>query len=91
MGEGLQLIDSSYLSTATSSLVATQFNSEPYGYYFWNLPAYNGYCALGHGGQFLLVVPNLELVVVYTAWGYTSDAFFDSRNELINIIIESCR
>lgn len=85
-----RLIDSTYLTNATKTIVSANFNSEPYGYYFWILPASNGYCALGHGGQFLLVVPNKKLVVVYTAWPYTSDQFFDQHNELMDIIINSC-
>lgn len=84
------IIDSTFLAEATQIKVSANFNSEPYGYYFWILPAVNGYCALGHGGQFLLVVPDKKLVVVYTAWPYTSGQFFDERNELMSLIINSC-
>jgi CubicO group peptidase (beta-lactamase class C family) len=85
-----QIIDSTYLAEATQTKVSANFNNEPYGYYFWVLPAVNGYCALGHGGQFLLVVPEKNLVVVYTAWPYTSEQFFDERSELMSLIINSC-
>jgi CubicO group peptidase (beta-lactamase class C family) len=85
-----QIIDSTYLAEATQTKVSANFNNEPYGYYFWILPAVNGYCALGHGGQFLLVVPEKNLVVVYTAWPYTSEQFFDKRSELMSLIINSC-
>jgi len=84
------IIHNGYLSEATSTLTSANFNSEPYGYYFWILPAYNAYCALGHGGQFLLVVPDKNLVAVYTAFPYTNEQFWDERNELMNLIIESC-
>lgn len=57
----------------------------------------SGFCLLGMpmllwgmGGQFLLVVPDKQLVVVYLAWPYSLDAFFDQRTELMNLIIESC-
>jgi len=85
------IIDSVYLAEATSIKVSANFHHEPYGYYFWILPAYGGYAALGHGGQFLLVVPQKGLVVVYTAWPYTSDKFFDQRNDLMALIINSCK
>lgn len=85
-----QIIDSTYLAEATQTKVSANFNNEPYGYYFWILPAVNGYCALGHGGQFLLIVPEKSLVVVYTAWPYTSEEFFDERSELMSLIINSC-
>ncbi len=84
------LIDSTYLSQASSIKVSANFSSEPYGYYFWILPAYKGYAAIGHGGQFLFVVPEKQLVVVYTSWPYTSGGFFDQRNDLMSIIVNSC-
>ena len=85
------LIDSAYLQEATDIKVSANFSSEPYGYYFWILPAYHGYAAIGHGGQFLLVVPEKQLVVVYTAWPYTSGDFFDQRNDLMKLIVNSCK
>ena len=84
------IIDSSYLALATSTQTSASFNGEAYGYYFWILPAWKGYAALGHGGQFLLVVPPKNLVAVYTAWPYTNEQFFGERNELMSIIVESC-
>lgn len=84
------LIDSTYLVEATNIKVSANFGGEPYGFYFWILPAYNGYAAIGHGGQFLFVVPEKQLVVVYTAWPYTSGDFFDQRNDLMRIIVNSC-
>jgi CubicO group peptidase (beta-lactamase class C family) len=84
------LIDSTYLSQMKSIKVSANYSSEPYGYYFWILPAYNGYAAIGHGGQFVMVVPEKQLVVIYTAWPYTSGDFFDQRNDLMNIIVNSC-
>ncbi len=85
------IIDTNYLSEATSILTSANFNSEPYGYYFWILPSFDAYCALGHGGQFLLVAPNKNLVAVYTAFPYTNEQFWDERNELMNLLIESCK
>jgi len=84
------LIDSTYLSKATNIKVSTNFGGEPYGYYFWILPSYSGYAAIGHGGQFLFIAPEKQLVVVYTAWPYTSGDFFDQRNDLMRIIVNSC-
>ena len=90
MWKNERIIDSIYLAEAVSTKVLANFNNEPYGYYFWTLPTYNAFCALGHGGQFLLVVPDKNLVVVYTAWPYTSGNFFDQKSELMRIIINSC-
>lgn len=84
------IIDSAYLANATSTKVFANYNSEPYGYYFWIFPQFKGYAARGHGGQFLLVVPEKKLVVVYTAWPYTSGEFFDNDSELMKLIVDSC-
>ena len=84
------LLDTAYLTQATQTHVAANFHSEPYGYYYWIMPAYQGFAALGHGGQFLFVAPEQKLVIVYTAWPYTSGQFFDQGNELMAIIHSSC-
>jgi CubicO group peptidase (beta-lactamase class C family) len=88
--QGQQIIDGQYLEEATGIQVSANFNNEPYGYYFWILPADSAYAAYGHGGQFLLVAPEKDLVVVYTAWPYTSSEFFDQKNEMISLILQSC-
>lgn len=88
MWDNERIIDNNYLAIATSAHASEAFG--PYGYYFWILPSYNAYAARGHGGQFLLVVPEKQLVVVYTAWPYTSSRFFDRSDELMALIIESC-
>ncbi len=89
--EGTQIIDPAYLADAVTAHTSGSYNNAGYGYYFWTLDAYGGYYASGHGGQFLLVVPGKNLSVVYTAWPYTSAAMFDQSNDLMTLIIESCR
>jgi CubicO group peptidase (beta-lactamase class C family) len=88
--KGNQIIAQDYLSYATSMQTTANLDGRPYGYYFWILPEYNAFYALGHGGQFILVAPNQDLVVVYTAWPYTSGKFWDNPMDLIKPIIESC-
>jgi CubicO group peptidase (beta-lactamase class C family) len=86
---GTAIIDSAYLSTAVSHQVLSNFDNNPYGYYFWVFPG-KGFYAHGHGGQILFVAPDKDLVMVYTAWPYTSGDYFDDHIELINLIYESC-
>ncbi len=87
--EGNQIIDSGYLKTATSHLV-TNNQGKPYGFYFWIDKQHEAFYAHGHGGQVLLVVPNKNLVLLYTSWPYTSGDFFDNAFEMFDIIIEGC-
>ena len=85
-----QIVDSSWIAEATKPIVTMQSPGASYGYYFWIFPAYGGYAAVGHGGQFIFVVPSKKLVVIYTAWPYTSGDMFDNFNELADLIIRSC-
>lgn len=88
--KGQQIVDSAYLAEARSAVVTTSGEGKPYGYYFWVYPAWEGFAAIGHGGQFLLVVPEKELVAVYTAWPYTSPKLFDNRDELMQLLVAAC-
>ncbi len=85
-----QIVDSSWIAEATKPIVTMQSPGPSYGYYFWIFPAYGGYAAVGHGGQFIFVVPSKKLVVIYTAWPYTSGDMFDNFGELADLIIKSC-
>lgn len=84
-----QIINTDYLSLATSHLVNSENNS-PYGLYFWIDNRNQGFYAHGHGGQILLVVPAKNLVILYTAWPYTSGDFFDNGFEMLNLIVDGC-
>lgn len=85
-----QIIDEEYLDKATSHLVNSPKNI-PYGYYFWIDERNNGYYAHGHGGQILLVVPAKNLVLLYTAWPYTSGEYFDDAFGMLNLIADGCQ
>ena len=86
-----QIVDSSWIAEATKPVVTMQSPGSSYGYYFWVFPAYGAYAAVGHGGQFIFVVPAKRLVIIYTAWPYTSGDMFDNFNELADLIIKSCK
>jgi CubicO group peptidase (beta-lactamase class C family) len=87
---GITLVDSAYMREATSPLVTADAIGTPYGYYFWLYPASGGYAAIGHGGQYIMVVPQKDLVVVYTAWPYTDGKYFDNFNQVMDLILRSC-
>jgi CubicO group peptidase (beta-lactamase class C family) len=87
---GQPVVDSTWIAAATQPLVNTHIEGAPYGYFFWVYPAFHGFAADGHGGQKIMVIPEKNLVIVYTAWGYTSGDFFDNFNELADLILKSC-
>jgi CubicO group peptidase (beta-lactamase class C family) len=86
-----QIVDSLWIAKATEPIVTTEGPGPSYGFYFWVYPAYEGYAAAGHGGQFIFIVPSKNLVVIYTAWPYTSSDMFDNFGELADLILESCK
>jgi CubicO group peptidase (beta-lactamase class C family) len=69
--EGKQVVSEDWI-TKTSTFKITTHNIEPfgpgYGYLWWTGSAnnHNYYFANGYGGQFIVVVPDIELVVVAT-------------------------
>ena len=85
-----QIVDSAWIHEATQPIVNSMSLGTPYGYYFWIYPAYGAFAADGHGGQRIMVFPEKELVIIYTAWGYTSGEFFDQLNEIVDLIAASC-
>ena len=87
---GTRVVDSTWISEATAIRSTANFNTASYGYYFWIFPAEGAFAAEGHGGQIIYVVPQKELVIVYSAWGYTSSMLWDQYTELTDLIISSC-
>jgi CubicO group peptidase (beta-lactamase class C family) len=85
-----QIVESAWIAKATEPMATTAGPGPGYGYYFWIYPGYGGYAAVGHGGQYIFVVPSKKLVVIYTAWPYTSGDMFDNFGELADLIIKSC-
>jgi CubicO group peptidase (beta-lactamase class C family) len=71
-----QIIPESWLNESTTK--QTQANWTPlfpgYGYMWW-INRFGGYSALGYGGQYIFVVPDLELVAVFTG-GLFKETFY---------------
>lgn len=87
MHRGRELVPSSWLDEACRK--QSDAGSDPgvrdfaYGYYFWIVPELGGYSTWGHGGNFMLVVPEAELVLVLTSM---PDAGDDIGSELGDVV-----
>jgi CubicO group peptidase (beta-lactamase class C family) len=88
---GQRVVDSSWIWKSTQPLVTSSSEGASFGYYFRIFTAYQGYSAFGHGGQHIFVAPPYNLVIVYTAWPYTSGEMYDNFTEIADLIIKSCR
>ncbi|MDD9940333.1 MAG: serine hydrolase [Myxococcales bacterium] len=72
---GQQLVSRAWMERSTRGRVDTPFSPSigyRYGYYWWTTSELGGFSADGHGGQFIFVVHDLDLVVVMTAEPHTT-------------------
>jgi CubicO group peptidase (beta-lactamase class C family) len=73
---GEQVVSSAWCQLATTPMVPAvegqPDNPRSYGYYFWIPTVPESYFAWGHGGQFVVVVPAKQLVLVQVAMPDTS-------------------
>ncbi|MBV6639899.1 MAG: serine hydrolase [Cyclobacteriaceae bacterium] len=73
---GQQVISGSWIENATTP--RTQITGIDYGYLWWNIPLKLGEkiltakTATGNGGQYIMVIPELDLVAVFTGGAYNS-------------------
>jgi CubicO group peptidase (beta-lactamase class C family) len=71
--EGKRLLPEGWVVASTRPQVRTEWNDFMYGFQWWLLPYDNGeqsyaWAGIGYGGQRLIVVPEYELVAVFTGW-----------------------
>ena len=68
---GVQIVDSTWISSSTQKQIETSYQTEPYvyeyGFYWWIVPRWNAFTALGHGGNFIFIVPGKEMVIIMTS------------------------
>jgi CubicO group peptidase (beta-lactamase class C family) len=86
----VRVVDSSWITKVAKPIVTTSSPGASYGYYFWIYPAYPAYAASVHGGQYIFIAPSYTLVIIYTAWPYSSGEMFDDFTEIADLIVKSC-
>lgn len=92
---GKQIVPESWITNMTTTKISTNNNvpyGPEYGYQIWlgNEGGHRYYMAMGWGGQFIIIVPDLKLVVTATCW--TSGLEWQQAGEhwtgIIQIIFE---
>lgn len=86
--DGQQILDPAFVAEATSAQVDLR-PADPqaglaavgYGFYWWvrEQGGYDCYMAIGYGGQYITVIPELDLVVVLTSMPFALAAPQDMR------------
>ncbi len=79
--DGTRIISSEWISKSVQNHISPGVTwADGYGYLWWlrdytiNGKTYSAYCAEGWGGQFIMVLPDEEIVVVFTGANYVSDS-----------------
>jgi CubicO group peptidase (beta-lactamase class C family) len=86
MWDGKQIVPATWIAESTRQQNEGGFPQyAPYGYLWWIAPEYGAYFAAGYGGQYLYVVPNLDLVVVITS--ETESAHNENRDLIEDWVI----
>ncbi len=74
MGE--QIVSANWIQDATTA--KTTITNIEYGYLWWNIPfnvngkTYMSKTATGNGGQYIMVIPEMDIVAVFTGEAYNS-------------------
>jgi CubicO group peptidase (beta-lactamase class C family) len=95
---GQQILPADWIKESTQSYsedaswFENDFEDCGYGYQWW-LAQVGGYSvtfALGHGGQFIVIVPELDMVIVATSkWQVGSERSGTQINSVLNLIANS--
>jgi CubicO group peptidase (beta-lactamase class C family) len=87
--EGEQVISSEWVKDATSKQIdVNDSRADGYGYQWWGRDD-GVYMARGWGGQYIVIVPDLDMVAVFTASIFGEDKFSPALELLDEYIIPS--
>ncbi len=60
-----QIVDAAWLQKSIQSY--SNLEADPYGFQWWIRPEFNAFTSAGHGGQYTYIIPEKDLLIVYTA------------------------
>lgn len=94
--KGKKLVSEEWINTSTAFQIKPQgisrpFEIEGYGYLWWLVKAneYSTYSAIGHGGQYMMTIPDLDIIIVLTSLskGTTPGSHFTDIASLVETYI----
>ncbi len=89
--QGEQIISSEWIKESTSVQFERSSGTADYGYQWWvrEFQGYDAYFAQGHYGQFIFVIPDLELVIAFASYNTSSSSsmYWDYVNEIVSACV----
>lgn len=89
---GRQLVPAQWVEESTKPQIKTDWGPvfSQYGYFWW-IPRFGGYAAMGRGGQYIFVIPDLNMVAVFTSGLFKGSDFFYPGELMENYILPSVK
>lgn len=87
--QGDQIVPRQWVEDSTSVQVKRNSGTADYGYQWWvrtfGDQGYDAYFAQGHGGQYIFVVPEIELIVVFAGnYEGSTGIYWQIVNDIVN-------
>jgi len=89
--DGKRILPEGWVAASTRASTRTPDGSYSYGYQWWIMPgqgagSHDAYAGWGYGGQLLIVVPDLELLAVFTGWNIYDKPSLDPSFALSRVL-----
>jgi CubicO group peptidase (beta-lactamase class C family) len=88
VAQGRQIVPAAWVDVSFVPRTQSRISGQSYGYGWWmrELAGHQAYFAWGYGGQFIFVVPDLDLVIVTTSATSVSDERRDHRSSVYDLV-----
>ncbi len=91
--DGTQIVSSNWVNESITSKINTgrSFYGSEYGYLWWleNFSDIECFYAMGYGGQFLFILPEIELIIVANSnWGTSGQTADEQWTRVYDFLIE---
>jgi len=87
--KGQQIVSSEWIAASTVKQVEmheTDTKDFEYGYYWWIIPEIKAFTTWGHGGNYITIIPDKNLVVVLTRFPNSGNAVGIHLTEFVPIL-----
>jgi CubicO group peptidase (beta-lactamase class C family) len=89
--DGRQVVPAEWVRQSTRWSVDAHWNDAGYGFQWWVLSragttTWDAYAAVGYGNQYLIVIPQLDVIAVFTAWNIYDERHLNVRVALDRVL-----